>query len=1113
MKITIGLLFGGASRDRDRTLHRAAGIFECLDRSIFTPVPLFADIRGVVRQCDWELLYRPGIQTFIDESLRVASRFEARQESFLSGNTEAETVFSPQTGPEVALEDLPGLISLCLVLLPAHDPLLGSFQEAFTRLRLPFTGNRVTPDLDERITAAIPNDTQAAPFTTIARATWEQTSPGAILARLSTNPGFPMQFRLEGQAFETGCPVIDQNALPEDLDEALDRSFFREKLDLDQWRQKGSFDRFDHIRLLTDPIDGLGFPISATFADTVTPCLTPEALLTFLDELAASPGNSGTVVLASELHPPEKVRVEPAFESACAPVWVWPQDNGETAVTTADLSLPTAQIRPLAHQIKTILELTQPFRLFGSYHADTQTYRVQAIDPCPAPERSTGVVPKPTGLTAAYPGVLTGFLLPSLKQHCLSNPDDLSSAALRQYLEEKLHESLHRDYRKVGITFDPLETSGEARRQRIFDLLSASEAFRPEWAPFSQAGTDQLRLGAAGASGSPDSAAPPIPWDQCRNRFAAVYIDSSSHFAIPPELIPLLDTHQVAHNGPSAAVFSAASDTHHCLESLKKNGIDVTDYRAIRKEAYHSDPRSIIAGIERTFSYPLRARPSNGAVTVERINDRRELEACFQLFFRPPGSTARTARKMLRVNPHADVPFADSLLLESGVVAEGVHPVRIGVLAGRSAKGVLQIEVFAPQTSGRAPREFSLSDAAREEVNEKVRLVSRILDISGAAVFSALLQVFPDQSIRLRFTAAELLPSVTDQAVFRHSVPTKGYKPYELLEKIITFGIAKRDWAERSLTEPAPADLPADQAYGKIIQPEYIIPTVSQSETLSTQPQKPDLKTRISRFLKALWSFLSSPFFLKNLGLAVLASGALFFLVKLSLDWYTHHGQSLEVHDYRGMNLQDARKKARSRSFRVVILDSVFVVGRPANLVLDQDPKPFSSVKKNRNIYLTITSGEAPQVLLPSLAGKDAFEQYRRELTRQDIALTIRERQFDRKLEDNTILYLYYEGRRITPKEISEGFKIPKGSKLEAVVSIRNTGTVEVPDLVCRVYSEAVFNITSKKLTLGQVSHSAGSPEGMYVWKQEPAYAPGKMINLGDAVNIYLTPTKPEGCQ
>ncbi|MEL6923022.1 MAG: PASTA domain-containing protein [Bacteroidota bacterium] len=224
--------------------------------------------------------------------------------------------------------------------------------------------------------------------------------------------------------------------------------------------------------------------------------------------------------------------------------------------------------------------------------------------------------------------------------------------------------------------------------------------------------------------------------------------------------------------------------------------------------------------------------------------------------------------------------------------------------------------------------------------------------------------------------------------------------------------------------------------------------------------------------------------------------------------------QTHESDDYIGMDVRDARQKAKNRSFSVVIRDSLYIVGKPSNVVLEQDPTPLSRVKENRTIYLTITKFNADEKLLPELRGNYDYAIYARKLKTRQINARIKEEVFDNNQAPNTILYLYYNGKKITEADISKGVKIPMGSTLDFVVTTRGSTTVETPDLVCMRYSEARFMVENYKLNVGSIieDQTITNKETAYVWKQVPQYAASKKIRMGAFVDLYLTQYKPDQC-
>jgi len=271
--------------------------------------------------------------------------------------------------------------------------------------------------------------------------------------------------------------------------------------------------------------------------------------------------------------------------------------------------------------------------------------------------------------------------------------------------------------------------------------------------------------------------------------------------------------------------------------------------------------------------------------------------------------------------------------------------------------------------------------------------------------------------------------------------------------------------------------------------------------------------TKVKNIGREFFLFLTSGIFLKNLlGMIALVAGVL----ALSFFWmnsYTHHGESLQVPSYLNMNIEEAIQQAKQQNLKVVVNDSIWSADKPAGTILEQSPKPLSRVKEKRTIYLTITKFQAEEKLLPTLAGNDNYNYYARRLKQLKVNLKVRSKQFSNKLEENTILYLYVNDQKVTAKDLKTGIKVPQGAMVEAVVTTRGGGRVNVPDVVCKKYTEAEFIIGGSELSISVIKDGTVQSLGnAYVWKQNPAYRSGKTLSKGATMDIYVTKRPPADC-
>ncbi len=274
------------------------------------------------------------------------------------------------------------------------------------------------------------------------------------------------------------------------------------------------------------------------------------------------------------------------------------------------------------------------------------------------------------------------------------------------------------------------------------------------------------------------------------------------------------------------------------------------------------------------------------------------------------------------------------------------------------------------------------------------------------------------------------------------------------------------------------------------------------------------IKAKLKRWATEVWYFLKSFTFWKNF-VGIIAMFAIFLL--LTSWWmrcYTNHGESLQVHDYIGMDLDDAMKKANDRSFSIVVNDSIYVEGKAPNMVISQNPNPLSRVKEKRKIYLTVTKQVAELMTLPSLyGGNDDYVSFQRKLKRIGVNSRIVGRRFSSKLEENTVLEVIFKGDTIT-EQLDSRYQVAKGSTIDFVVTERGGGKVPIPNLICQKYDGARFIVGNFNLNVGSIIEDATvtNKNNAYIWKQVPKYRKGGKLRIGEQIDLYLTQRKPDNC-
>lgn len=267
--------------------------------------------------------------------------------------------------------------------------------------------------------------------------------------------------------------------------------------------------------------------------------------------------------------------------------------------------------------------------------------------------------------------------------------------------------------------------------------------------------------------------------------------------------------------------------------------------------------------------------------------------------------------------------------------------------------------------------------------------------------------------------------------------------------------------------------------------------------------------------LKDFVDFIFSKVFIKQLGLIFLFYIGIALILLLWLRFYTHHGQKIDVPDYRNKSFENAVLDAKKKKLELLVDDSIHIVGKRGGIVNSQNPKPGSKVKEDRKIYVIITKYSPDKIKieeLPSLYGR-SFDTKKKELELIGIKSRIIGYRYD-KADPNSILEVAYKGRTIINNVgNASGIQIDKGGTLDFIISKKSGGMTDLPDLRCMAVSQAIFLLESRNLIVGNITKNGAlvnNPTG-YVIGQIPA--PSGEIPMETSVDIQVSDNLPPDCR
>ncbi len=246
--------------------------------------------------------------------------------------------------------------------------------------------------------------------------------------------------------------------------------------------------------------------------------------------------------------------------------------------------------------------------------------------------------------------------------------------------------------------------------------------------------------------------------------------------------------------------------------------------------------------------------------------------------------------------------------------------------------------------------------------------------------------------------------------------------------------------------------------------------------------------------------FFKSKVFVVQLVLATVLLTIIFFSTYQWLDSYTRHGETVTVPDLKGMKLAQLEQFLKDKNLAFKVADSsVFILDKPAGMVVEQDPLPNSHVKENRTVYVTITRTVPPQVKLPNLID---VSQRQAEAILGSYGLKAGSYSYKPDLAKDAVLEMSMNGRLL-----KAGDEVPKGSTINFVLGDGIGSTeVSIPNLSGLSYDEATFVLKGSGLLMGNVTYDAGVRDSAkaIIYQQTPT--PGDTTNLkqGESIDIFL---------
>ena len=285
----IGIFFGGKSREREISFAGGRTVYDLLDKSLFTPVPIFVDSLGNFIELDWQYLYKGSIRDFYPpvSSLKTTKLpFQVYIESLNLSDEEVEKAIA-SVGKKRNIAEIKSLIDFAFLALHGPYGEDGSLQGLFDFYNIPYSGSGVLPSaigIDKRIQKELMQNMQlqVAKAIYVTRKKWFEDAENRknLFAEAQEKFSLPVVIKASTQGSSIGISILREWNF-EAFENHISESFFVKIIYATNWKSlKTQEEKRQFVQQISDIYEGNGIPFLINNQDWV---YHPQELYDYLE--------------------------------------------------------------------------------------------------------------------------------------------------------------------------------------------------------------------------------------------------------------------------------------------------------------------------------------------------------------------------------------------------------------------------------------------------------------------------------------------------------------------------------------------------------------------------------------------------------------------------------------------------------------------------------------------------------------------------------------------------------------------------------------------------------------------------------------------------------------
>lgn len=315
-------------------------------------------------------------------------------------------------------------------------------------------------------------------------------------------------------------------------------------------------------------------------------------------------------------------------------------------------------------------------------------------------------------------------------------------------------------------------------------------------------------------TGSPIFEPKHIQYEDLPNLCESVFIALHGRPGEDGQIQVELDRLGLPYNGSGFDSSSMTIDKFKTNNLLRENGFLVADGILVNKQEWQLNKAAVLSQAQKMI-FPLIAKPSDEGCSsaVKKLKSYEAFEAYAEATFRETEQLDAELAKLLDVQDKEEFPAKDYFLVEQFIDREGAeHFLEItGGLLTKYMDGQIIYEVFEPSealaegeilslaekflagegqniTPARFSSDKALNDLVSKEVRTVFEAVAKTLQVEGYCRIDAFVRIFDNHNVEVIIIEINSLPGMTPATCIYHQAAINGYKPFDFIDEILTFG-------------------------------------------------------------------------------------------------------------------------------------------------------------------------------------------------------------------------------------------------------------------------------------------------------------------------------------